>query len=82
MKLTIKQNAVIYHLQNGAVIITDSDYKGAVIANRKQYRINNGLFWRLVKMNLIYQTTNKYQLYDYVLTPLGESIKTKKVDMI
>lgn len=82
LKLTPKQNAVIYCLQNGWSLITDSGFKGAFVGNDKmQFEINAGLFWRLVKMDLIYQGDFKTSRFGYVLTEKGKSIKTKKVDI-
>lgn len=78
MKLTPKQNAVIWCLQNGWILITDNGHKGALVAGDKsEYHINNGLFWRLVKMGLIYQRLG--YPFDYVLTIAGEEIKTNPV---
>jgi hypothetical protein len=82
VKLTVKQNAVIWCLQNGWILITDSNRKGAIVAaNKQQYQINNGLFWRLVHMDLIYQGDFATHRYNYVLTELGKTIKTKPVTL-
>ena len=79
IKLTPKQNSVIYCLQNGWVLITDMMMSGAIVGNNKlQYNISSGLFWRLVNMNLIYQKIDNG--FDYTLTELGKNCITKKVD--
>lgn len=76
-KLTPKQNAVIWCLQNGFILITDCSMKGAIVGDTKrQYHINNGIFWRLVEMGLIYQC---FRTHDYILTEKGKNIKTKPV---
>jgi len=78
-KLTPKQNAVIWCLQNGWFLLTDREIKGAYVVSEKlKYHINNGLFWRLVDMNLIYQGTAK-EHFEYILTEKGKHIKTKPV---
>ena len=78
IKLTPKQNAVIYCLQNGWVFITDMEVKGALVCNNKyEFRINNGLFYRLIELGLVYQGL-VYQ--EFVLTELGKRIKTKKIE--
>lgn len=80
MKLTQKQNAVIWCLQNDWFLITDCELKGAlVVTDKKQFKINNGLFWRLVNMDLIYQGDWREHRFNYVLTDLGKAIKTKQV---
>lgn len=79
-ELTPKQNAVIWCLQNGWILITDSEMKGAIIANNKlQYKINNRLFWNLVDKDLIYQGDWRNHRYNYVISKLGKSIKTKSI---
>jgi predicted transcriptional regulator len=80
MKLTAKQNAVIYCLQNGFSLITSDEMKGAIVgSNNYEFRINNGLFWGLLKKGLIAQGTQR-QRFNYGLTELGMSIKTRKVN--
>jgi len=79
MKLTPKQDYVIHCLQNGWVLITDCEMKGALVAgNKKQFHINNGIFWRLVEKELIYQLM--HYPFDYRLTEKGENIKTKSYE--
>ncbi len=82
VKLTPKQNAVIWCLQNGWILITSSDMKGAIVAGKTlQFEINAGLFWRLVHKDLIYQGTWRESRYDYILTEKGKQIKTKPVEI-
>jgi hypothetical protein len=79
IKLTRQQNAVIWCLQNGWVLITSNEIPGATVANDKhEYRIGSRLFWNLHAMGLIYQRGWEHN-FDYHLTPLGEEIKTKPV---
>ena len=78
IKLTPKQNAVIYLLQNGWELITDSEMRGAEVCNSThQFHINGGLFWNLVEKGLIFQNRMKGDWY--TLTELGKEIKTKPV---
>lgn len=80
MKLTPKQNAVIWCLQNGWQLITNCDMKGAWVAKQsQQFHINGGIFWNLYKKELIYQ--QPHPPFDYVLTELGKTIKTRKVEI-
>jgi hypothetical protein len=82
LPLTQKQNAVIFCLQQGCCLITSDQYKGAWVAgNKGQYHINNGLFWRLVQMGLIKQSTWESKNFDYILTALGKKVITKKFDL-
>ncbi len=82
LPLTEKQSAVIFCLQQGCCLITSDQYKGAEVAGRKgQFHIDNGIFWRLVKMGLIKQTTWESKNFDYILTPLGKKVITKKFDL-
>lgn len=81
MKLTRQQNCVINCLQNGWVLITDSEHKGALVASKThQYRIGSRLFWNLVDKDLIYQGGSRDH-HDYILTRLGATIKTKNVEL-
>jgi hypothetical protein len=80
IKLTPKQNAVINLLQNGWSLITDMEVKGAWVCNSKyQFHINNGLFFRLVNMGLIYQGGSDVG-YSFILTREGKEIKTKSIN--
>jgi uncharacterized SAM-binding protein YcdF (DUF218 family) len=79
IKLTPKQNAVVWCLQNGWVLITGSEMKGATVCNKThEYHINNGLFWRLVILGIIHQTGGETN-FDFRLTKIGANIKTKPV---
>ena len=80
MKLTPKQDAVIWCLQNGWILITDSELNGALVAkNKKQFHINNGLFFRLLNKGLIAQQIGPP--FEFVLTESGKLIKTKKYEI-
>lgn len=82
INLTLKQNAVIYCLQNGWAMITDMEMKGAIVCGNKfQFKITNRLFWNLVDKGLIYQGNWTEHRYNYVLTTLGKTIKTKPVSL-
>lgn len=75
--LTERQNAVINCLQNGWVLVTDWDSKGADVCNDNyQYHITNRLFWNLVDKGLIEQG-NAQEFFNYGLTKVGQEIKTK-----
>lgn len=79
-KLTPKQNAVMWCLQNGWQVITDCQMKGAIIGcSTHQFHINNGLFWRLDKMGLIRQGTWEKDMFGWVITDEGKKIKTTPV---
>lgn len=80
MKLTEKQACVIYCLQNGWVLITDNEMKGAIVGSKqKEFHIDNGIFFRLVNKGLIYQELG--YPFNYILTRLGKETKTKKFDL-
>jgi hypothetical protein len=77
VKLTPKQNEVVWCLQNGWVLITDSAIKGAIVGKGRSdsFTIGNGVFWNLVNKGIIHQMI-RYPFW-YVLTELGETFKTK-----
>ena len=82
LPLTPKQNAIIFCLQNGCCLVTGQDFAGAWCAGKKgQFHFSGSLFWRLVNMGLIKQSTWEDSRYDYVLTALGKKVITRKVDM-
>ena len=70
-RLTKKQAWVVNDLKTGGSLITDSSIKGAWVGfdkhdKREDYHIGNGVFWRLVKKNIIRQQTEwpfNYILY-------------------
>jgi hypothetical protein len=78
IKLTPVQNKVIWCLQNGWILITDSGMKGAIVGatTKDQFKINNRVFWNLVDKGMIYQSLE--WPFHYVLTKEGKSIKTIK----
>ena len=78
MKLTPKQNMVIYCLQNGWKMLTDQSESGAWIVNEKyEFHINNGIIWRLMEKTLIGQSLSSP--FEFGLTLQGRKIKTKPV---
>lgn len=80
MKLTPRQNEVIWCLQNGWILIANSEHKGAWVSKDGggQYGIGTRLFWNLVDLGLIYQGGERHG-FSYILTPLGLEVKTKPV---
>lgn len=76
IKLSDKQKQVIKDVQNGYIIITGNEMKGAIIGRNigEQYCINNGVFWRLVDKGLIAQGDAREQ-FNYRLTDFGKKIK-------
>lgn len=80
ISLSPVQNKTIWCLQNGYVLITDSEITGADVAhdNGNSFHINNGVFYRLVHLGLIYQSGSENH-FNYLLTPKGKTIKTKPV---
>jgi hypothetical protein len=80
MKLSAKQNAVIWCLQNGWMLITSSEMKGAICCTDKlEFRISHTIFWNLHDKGLIQQQLQ--WPFDYKITELGKSIKTKPVQI-
>lgn len=76
MKLTPKQNEVIFLLQNGYVLVTGPDC-GAILTMGYDNRVLRlDLFFNLVKKKLIYQES---AFFHYVLTDFGKSTKTTPV---
>ena len=61
MKLTKRQKEVYNDLKNnGAIMITDSDYVGATVgfsrdSDKEDYHIGTRLFWNLVDKGVIWQ---------------------------
>jgi len=79
MKLSLKQNAVIYCMQNGWSLITDRDNNYVVCYNKThQFQFSLTIFWNLYKKGLIYQQINPP--FEYVLTGEGKEVKTAKID--
>ena len=82
LPLTPKQNAIIFCLQNGCGLITGQEFSGAWCAGEKgQFHFSGSLFWRLVNMGLIKQSTWEDKSFDYILTALGKKVITRKVDI-
>ena len=64
-RLSKKQKQVMIDICNGGCLITDSEMKGAVVAfdrtsNKKDYHINNGVFFRLYNKGLIFQDMKRH----------------------
>jgi hypothetical protein len=78
IKLTRKQNAIIYCLQNGWVLITSKDHPQVLCCTKElEFWITSSMFWKLVNMGLIYQQLS--YPFDWVLTREGKEFKTKPV---
>jgi hypothetical protein len=75
IKLSEKQKEVIEDLQNGYILITNAEMKGANVAHidGTVYHINNRVFWNLVDLKLIFQDSSRQ--HSYVLTNLGKTIE-------
>ena len=79
--LTPKQNKVIWCLQNGYKLVTDSHAQNVCVGKTRiedQFYISVSFFWKLFNMGLIYQSHSRRDNFDYILTPLGERLQTKK----
>jgi len=82
MKLTPRQNMIIFCLQNGWSLITQSQTHIVICCSSKgQFEFNSSLLFRLVNMGLIHQSNWHRDNFDYVLTALGRKIITKKVNL-
>lgn len=71
-KLSLRQKQVVEDLNNGGVLITDSDYSGAIVcftkeSDKKDYEIGNRLFCNLYRQNAIYQQSSPP--FNYILHP-------------
>ena len=73
-KLSPRQAKVIKDMQNGSILITDCEIKGAWVSspdrNVKDYHINSRVFWNLVKKGIIYQGGQR-ERFNYILTLAG-----------
>jgi len=78
IKLSPKQNAIIYCLQNDWELITSAYDRYVTCASKGyEFQFSIPLFYRLVRMGLIQQMLEPP--FYYVLTDLGRKIKTKPV---
>ncbi len=78
MKLTPKQNMIIYCLQNGWELFTSSESKIVICGSFKhQFEFGSTVLFNLVDKGLIWQEFSNG--HHYVLTPEGKKVKTKKV---
>lgn len=81
VKLTKKQEIVIYALQNGFQLITDNSAPGALCCNEEvAFEVRSQVFWNLVTKDMIYQEME--WPFDYVLTDAGKKIKTREIEFI
>ncbi len=82
IKLTPKQNMVIYCLQQGFVIIAGPTMPRVCICNNDvEFDITISLFYKLVNMGLIYQSNRARDNHDWMLTELGKKTITKSVNI-
>ncbi len=78
-RLTLKQNKVVWCLQNGWRLITDSHASNIAVGKKgeDEFYIGLAFFWKLFSMGFIYQSCSRRDNFDYILTPLGERLQTK-----
>ena len=77
VKLTKRQNEVLYDLQNGYILITDSSSADVSVAGDCcSYHISIAFFWKLFHMGFIYQGGIN-ERHNYILTELGKKVITK-----
>lgn len=78
-KLTPLQNKVIWCLQNGWRLVTDSHAQNVAVGKKgeDEFYIGLAFFWKLFGMGFIYQSCSRRDNFDYILTPLGERLQTK-----
>lgn len=80
IKLTPKQNAVVWCLQNGYTLVTSCSMAGAIVGCRgHEFRISSRVFWALYNMGLIYQGGER-EAFSYLLTPKGRVFPTKPIN--
>ena len=79
-KLTPKQNKVVWCLQNGWRLVTDSHASHVAVGKNgeDEFYIGLAFFWKLFAMGFIYQSHSRRDKFDYILTPLGERVQAKK----
>jgi len=79
MKLSPKQNAILYCLQNGWCLITDSHSRYVCCAGPNgQFNFSLTIFYNMVRSELIYQQISSP--FNYVITSKGRNMKTKPWD--
>lgn len=79
-KLTVRQNVVMWCLQNGFELITDSTMRGAIVGNSQyQFNIGTTLFWNLSDKGFIEQQVE--WPFHWVITKIGRDVKTKPVEI-
>ena len=81
LKLSKKQNAVVFALQNGGQLLTDSrsSYVGLFYNGMTVY-FSGVIFWNLVKKELLSQELSRP--FDYKLTLTGKEVSAKKCDPV
>jgi hypothetical protein len=82
-KLSPKQNMIINCLQNGWGFVTTSESNVITCCSDiGQFEFKSGLFYRLVRMGLIYQRYDGWHRHEWILTELGRKIQTKDVQKV
>ena len=82
LKLTPRQNMIIYCLQNGWSLITQSQTSIVTCCSSKgEFTFNSSILFRLVNMGLIHQTNYQKQHFEYILTSQGQDFVPKKVPL-
>jgi hypothetical protein len=82
LKLTPKQNMIVFCLQNGWQLITQSCTSTVTCCSAKgEFTFNSSILFRLVRMGLIHQSNWQRANFDYVLTVQGKKFKTKNVPL-
>lgn len=77
IKLTVRQNAIIYLLQQGWELIGSNQSPWVTVCcSTHEFLITSAMFWKIHEMGLIAQDQKTFY---YELTTLGREIKTKPV---
>ena len=80
MRLTPKQNMIIYAMQQGWFLITNCDSKIITCcSNDGQFEFSSTIFYNLKRKGLIDQDFGPH--FDYHLTKKGKALLTKPVSL-
>ena len=77
IRLTKKENEIIYLVQNGYVFITGNDFGAFISMGYDNRKIRMDVWRSLLVKNLIFQNCNNH--YQFDLTEKGKHIKTTPV---
>ena len=82
IKLSPRQNMIIFCLQNGWSLITQSQTSIVICCSKtSQFEFSSAILFRLVKIGLIKQSNWQKDNFDFVLTTAGKQHKTKKLPL-